>query len=41
MWRAISGGVLAGWLLLVLERVLDRALERRFGFGLPPALVRF
>ncbi|MBL8462017.1 MAG: DUF2914 domain-containing protein [Thauera sp.] len=39
--RAMAVAMLAGWLLLVLERVLDRALERRFGFGLPPALVRY
>ncbi|MER2552808.1 MAG: DUF5924 family protein [Thauera sp.] len=39
--RAMAVAMLAGWLLLVLERVLDRALRRRFGFGLPPAVVRY
>ena len=39
--RAMAVAMLAGWLLLVLERVLDRAVKRRFGFGLPPALVRY
>ena len=39
--RAMAVAMLAGWLLLVLERVLDRALRHRFGFGLPPAAVRY
>lgn len=39
--RAMAVAMLAGWLLLVLERVLDGALERRFGFGLPAAVVRY
>jgi len=39
--RAMAVAMLAGWLLLVLERVLDRTLRRRFGFGLPPMLVRY
>lgn len=39
--RAMAVAMLAGWLLLVLERVLDRALKRRFGFGLPGVVVRY
>jgi hypothetical protein len=39
--RAMAVAMLAGWLLLVLERVLDRMLKRRFGFGLPAAMVRY
>lgn len=39
--RVMALAMLAGWLLLVLERVLDRALRHRFGFGLPPAAVRY
>jgi hypothetical protein len=37
--RVMAVAMLAGWLLLVLERVLDRALKRRFGLGVPAALV--
>lgn len=39
--RVMAVAMLAGWLLLVLERVLDRAFKRRFGFGLPAPAVRY
>lgn len=39
--RVMAAAMLVAWLLLVLERVLSNALAARFGFGLPPVLLRY
>jgi len=39
--RVMAIAMLAGWLLLVLERVLSQAVATRFGHAPPPALLRY
>src|SRR5690606_32256511 len=39
--KVVAVVMLAGWLWLMLENSLRRSLERRFGWKVPPPLLRY